>query len=105
MLDRIPERNESEDATNNPDASSAPFRIFNIGKGSPTKLLDFVEILEDVIGKKAKIEKLPMQPGDVLSTHADTSGLMELTGYKPTTDLKEGVGKFVKWYKSYYKLS
>ena len=76
-------------------------RIVNIGRSRPVNLLVFIELLEKYLGKEAKKIFLPIQPGDVPSTWADTTSLKELTGYAPITDLEEGIRKFVAWYKSY----
>ena len=76
-------------------------RIFNIGRSRPVNLLVFIELLEKHLGKEARKIFLPIQPGDVPSTWADTTALKELTGYAPVTDLDEGIRKFVAWYKSY----
>ena len=86
------------------DASPAPYRLFNIGNGSPVRLLDFVEAIETALGKPAIRNLLPMQPGDVLATWADTEALFEATGYKPKMALQEGVESFVAWYKAYYQV-
>lgn len=87
-----------------PANSNAPFRIFNIGNGNPAQLSDYIDALEDALGKKAKREMLPMQPGDIPDTHADTSKLQQATGYKPDTSVREGVQKFVAWYRDYYSV-
>jgi UDP-glucuronate 4-epimerase len=84
------------------DGSSAPYRIYNIGNNSPIQLLDFIKTLEKSLGKEAKKNFMEMQDGDVVSTYADVSGLMDDFGYKPDTSLDVGVEKFVKWYKSFY---
>lgn len=86
------------------DASPAPYRLYNIGNGSPVRLLDFVEAIETALGKPAIRNMLPMQPGDVLATWADTEALFEATGYKPKMALQEGVESFVAWYKAYYQV-
>ena len=86
------------------DTSPAPYRLFNIGNGSPVRLLDFVEAIETALGKRAIRNMLPMQPGDVLATWADTEALFEATGYKPKMALQEGVESFVAWYKAYYQV-
>ncbi|MFM5031958.1 NAD-dependent epimerase [Aeromonas media] len=86
------------------DASPAPYRLYNIGNGSPVRLLDFVEAIETALGKPAIRNLLPMQPGDVLATWADTEALFEATGYKPKMALQEGVESFVDWYKTYYRV-
>ncbi len=83
---------------------NAPCRLFNIGNNQPEKLLDFIGLLENAIGKTAQKEFLPMQAGDVKATYADTSALQAWVGFKPNTPLKEGVEKFVKWYRQYYQL-
>ncbi len=86
----------------NPDSSFAPYKIFNIGNGVPTKLIDFIEILENALGIKA-IKKLePMQLGDVKSTAASTSNLQKWINYKPKTPVEDGIKKFVNWYKKFY---
>jgi len=84
--------------------SSAPYRIYNIGYGNPVKLLDFIATLEEVLGIPAKKNMLPLQPGDVERTFADTTELEKDLGYKPKVNVREGVEKFVAWYKSYYRV-
>ncbi len=86
-----------------PSVSSAPYKIFNIGNNSPVKLLDFIRILEDTIGIKAKKIFLPMQPGDVHTTYADIDDLTKLTGFRPVTSIETGLKRFVEWYRDYYK--
>ncbi len=85
-----------------PDISSAPYRIYNIGNNSPVQLLDFIETLEEAIGINAKKDFMPMQDGDVESTYADVKDLMKDFGYKPETNLKEGIRHFVDWFKKFY---
>ncbi|MGQ0765583.1 MAG: NAD-dependent epimerase [Gemmatimonadota bacterium] len=87
-----------------PASSSAPFRILNIGSHRPVNLADYVDAIEEAVGKKALREPAPMQPGDVLSTWADVTDLERLTGYRPATPVREGVRRFVSWYRSYYKV-
>ncbi len=87
----------------NPAYSKAPFRMYNIGNNKPVKLMDFISVIEKEIGKKAKINMLPMQPGDVEATWADTEALEKDFGYKPDTSIEVGIKKFVKWYLKYYK--
>ncbi|OBU11935.1 protein CapI [Photobacterium aquimaris] len=82
--------------------SSAPYRIYNIGNGKSEKLMDYIEALEDSLGIEAKKNFMPMQPGDVYKTYADTNGLFEATGYKPETPIKQGVENFVQWYRDFY---
>ncbi|MBN8085165.1 NAD-dependent epimerase [Vibrio vulnificus] len=86
-----------------PATSSAPYRVYNIGNGKPVKLMDYIQALEDSLGIKVKKNFMPMQPGDVYQTYADTSALFEATGYQPKVDVKEGVAKFVQWYMSCYE--
>lgn len=85
-----------------PATSSAPYRLYNIGHSSPVKLMDYIETLEDVLGKQAVKEYCPMQPGDVLHTFSDVSDLEMEFGYKPATSLHEGLKRFAAWYKGYY---
>ena len=82
--------------------STAPYRIYNIGNGKSEKLMDYIEALEDSLGIEAKKNFMPMQPGDVYKTYADTNGLFEATGYKPETPIKQGVANFVQWYRDFY---
>jgi UDP-glucuronate 4-epimerase len=86
-----------------PASSRAPYKLYNIGNNNPVKLMDFIKAIEESVGKKAKKELLPIQPGDVQTTWADTSDLEKDLGYKPNTSMKEGVRKFVEWYMHYYK--
>ena len=81
-----------------PDSSIAPFRIFNIGNNQPVKLGEYIEAIEQALGKKAFKKLLPLQPGDVQDTYADSSKLSQTLGYKPSTPVREGVEKFVEWY-------
>lgn len=85
-----------------PANSSAPYRVYNIGNGSPVKLLDFIEALETSLGIVAAKNMLPMQPGDVHATWAETEDFFSTTGYQPKIGVKEGVARFVEWYKNYY---
>lgn len=87
-----------------PASSNVAFRIYNIGADRPVKLTDYVAAIEDSVGKKAIIELLPLQPGDVPDTAADVSDLEAATGYRPTTSVRDGVGRFVEWYRDYYKV-
>lgn len=88
-----------------PTSSSAPYRIFNIGNNTPVHLLNFIETLEECLGKKAEKELLPMQPGDVPVTYADVTALKEAVDFNPSTPLAVGLEKFAEWFCSYYKLS
>jgi UDP-glucuronate 4-epimerase len=84
------------------ESTQVPFKIYNIGNNSPVQLLEFIKTLETAIGKVATKNFLPMQDGDVVSTYADVSDLINDFGYKPDTKLSDGIGKFVKWYKEFY---
>ena len=83
---------------------AAPFRVVNIGNSDKVRLLDFIEAIEDELGKKAIRNYMPMQTGDVPATWADASVLQQLTGYKPETGFREGIAKFVRWYREYYEV-
>ena len=87
-----------------PASSSAPYKIYNIGHGSPINLMDFVKAIESELGIEAKKNFRGMQPGDVYQTYADTQDLFEATGYKPKVGVQEGVANLVRWYKEYYKV-
>ncbi len=84
------------------DISSAPWRVYNIGNGNPVPLLNYIEELERCLGIDSNKNMLPIQPGDVESTHADVDGLFEAVGYRPQTSIAEGVLEFVEWYRTYY---
>ena len=84
-------------------AAAAPYRIFNIGNGKPVELMEFIKILERNLGISAKKEFTDMQKGDVIETFADTTALQNWVGYSPKTNIEEGIEKFVKWYKDFYK--
>jgi UDP-glucuronate 4-epimerase len=84
--------------------NNPPYNIYNIGNSSPVKLMDFIETIEKALGKEAVKEFHDMQPGDVYKTYADVSELEKNFGYAPHTSLKNGIGKFVNWYKSFYKI-
>jgi UDP-glucuronate 4-epimerase len=86
-----------------PSSSTAPYKIYNIGNSSPVPLLEFIAAIEQGLGQKAKMELLPMQPGDVVETHADISELERDLGYQPHTTVAEGVAKFTKWYSNFFR--
>ena len=86
----------------NPATSAAPYRVFNIGNGRPVNLMRYIEVLEQCLGRKAVIEMLPMQPGDVQKTTAGVQALEEAVGFRPRTTVEEGIAKFVEWYRDYY---
>ncbi|MCF7519538.1 MULTISPECIES: NAD-dependent epimerase [unclassified Pseudoalteromonas] len=101
--DVIPERNDHwRVETGSPSTSSAPYRVYNIGHGSPINLMKFIEAIESELGIEAKKNFREMQAGDVYKTFADTQDLFAATGYKPAIGLEEGVTKLVTWYKSFY---
>jgi UDP-glucuronate 4-epimerase len=85
-----------------PGSSHCPYRVFNIGNNEPVELSYFIEVLEDCIGRKAKKNYLPLQPGDILETFADVSQLEQLIGFKPATPIEKGIAKFVNWYRAYH---
>ncbi len=103
LLDKAPQFNWDWDREKPiPSTSYAPYRIYNIGNNQPVKLLDFINTIEKVLGKKAMIEYLPMQAGDVEVTYADVDDLQRDVGYKPQTPLDQGIKKFADWYLTYY---
>jgi UDP-glucuronate 4-epimerase len=85
-----------------PGTSFAPYRIYNIGNNSPVELLKFIEVLEGCLGMTANKNLLPLQPGDVPATCADVDDLVRDVGFKPSTSIETGIGRFVEWYKSYF---
>ena len=87
-----------------PGASNAPWRVHNIGNSKPVELLDVVRLLESAIGKKAKRELLPMQPGDVPVTYADIDDLVRDVDFRPVTPIAEGIARFIDWYRAYHRL-
>jgi UDP-glucuronate 4-epimerase len=104
LIDAVPQRPQKPEDIASGDSLSpaAPFRVVNIGNSDRVRLLDFVEAIEAEIGKTAIRNYMPMQQGDVPATWADASLLQNLTGYKPQTPIKEGVARFVNWYRDYY---
>jgi len=103
VLLKIPVPNTNWDGANpDPGTSYAPYRLYNIGNNNPVELMHFIKILEQCIGKKANMNMLPMQPGDVTATFADIDDLCKDTGFKPNTPIEKGLEYFVDWYKSYY---
>lgn len=101
---KIPHPNPQWD-TKNPDPSTsfAPYKIYNIGNNQPVELLRFIEVLEECLGKKAKKNLLPIQPGDVPETYADVDDLIKDVGFKPSTPIEVGIKNFVEWYKKFYE--
>ncbi|MEG2039665.1 MAG: NAD-dependent epimerase [Hafnia sp.] len=90
--------------TGTPAASIAPYRVYNIGNSSPVELMDYIKALEDALGIEAAKNMLPLQPGDVLETSADTQALYDVIGFKPETTVQAGVKNFVDWYRDFYKV-
>ena len=105
VLDKIPESNANwNSAAPDPASSLAPYRLYNIGHNQPVELMYFIEVLEKNLGKKAKLNMLPLQAGDVPATYADVDDLIRDVGYKPSTSIEEGIANFVEWYKNYYSI-
>ncbi len=84
------------------DQTGAPWKIFNIGRNKPENLMKIISVLEEALGKKAKMEMLPMQPGEMVDTYANSTPLITETGYQPLVNIEEGLSKFVDWYKGFY---
>ncbi|WP_424941175.1 NAD-dependent epimerase/dehydratase family protein [Aliiroseovarius sp. S253] len=106
LIDSPPVRPDSKDDIEEGDSLSpaAPYRVVNVGNSDKVRLLDFVEAIEDALGKKATRNYMEMQKGDVPATWADATLLHRLTGYSPATDFRDGVNSFVAWYRDYYKV-
>lgn len=105
LLPLAPKANKEWDESKDDLSSSfAPYKIYNIGNNQPVQLEKFISVLEDKLGKKAIKNYMDMQPGDVLRTYADVSDLEKDIDFKPSTSIEEGLGKFVEWYKQYYKI-
>jgi UDP-glucuronate 4-epimerase len=103
VLDQPPVGNPAWDGmAPDPASSLAPYRLFNIGNEQPVELLRYIEVLEACLGRKAQLELLPLQAGDVPDTEADVSALAAAVGYKPSVGVEEGVARFVAWYREYY---
>ena len=105
LIPKIPKPDPSWNAmAPDPSASFAPYRVFNIGNNQPVQLLRFIEVIEEKLNKKATKNFMAIQEGDVPETYADVDDLMREVGFKPETDIEEGIGKFVDWYLDYYKV-
>jgi UDP-glucuronate 4-epimerase len=103
LVKRIPEPNPLWNGDcPDPGTSRAPYRIYNIGNNNPVELEEFISTLEEKLGRKAIKEYMPIQPGDVPATYADVDDLMRDAGFRPETSIKDGIGRFVDWYKDYY---
>jgi len=87
-----------------PATAASPHRVFNIGNSQPTKLLRFIEVMEQALGREAIKDFQPMQPGDVVATAADTSALEQWVGFKPSTSIETGVEGFARWYRDYFNV-
>lgn len=105
VLDRVPAGNPDwSGAEPDPATSAAPYRIYNIGNNRPVELMDYIRVLEDCLGREARMNLLPLQPGDVPDTYADVADLVRDTGYCPDTPVTEGVARFVDWYRGFYRV-
>lgn len=105
-LDKVPPIDELWNS-NQPDPATsgvAPYRLFNIGNERPVELLQYIEVLEACLGRKAIMEMLPLQPGDVPDTEADVTDLIQTVGYRPQVSVETGVANFVRWYREYYRV-
>ena len=104
VIDRIPEGRPAQDGARDPWGGSAPTALYNIGNNNPVELMDFIRTLETATGKKAQLNMMPAQPGDVPATWADIDDLQRDVGFKPATPLAEGIPRFVAWFREYYRL-
>lgn len=105
LIDKAPSKNDNKKGVElNTSESFAPYKLYNIGNNNPVNVKDFLKILEEQIGKKAIVESMPMQKGDMYKTYADIEDLVNVTGYSPQVDIETGLKSFVDWYKSYYKV-
>lgn len=105
LLPIAPTANPDWDETKDKLSESfAPYKVYNIGNNQPVRLEDFISVLEDKLGKKARKKYMDMQPGDVVRTYADVSDLEEAINFKPKTSIEDGLGKFVEWYKDFYNI-
>lgn len=106
LIPKAPEGNRQWDPHHpDPASSFAPYKIFNIGNNKPVELIEFIEVLEKKLGKKAIKNYLPLQEGDVEETYADIADLERETGFRPQTSIETGIGNFVNWYREYYKIA
>lgn len=105
LQDVIPQKDDNWSVeTGSPATSSAPYRVYNIGNSHPVTLISYIEAIEKALGITAIKNLMPMQPGDVLETSADTQALFDAIGFKPQTSVEEGVKRFVDWYRDFYKI-
>jgi UDP-glucuronate 4-epimerase len=106
VLECVPKGNPAWSGDHpDPATSYAPYKLYNIGNNAPVELLQFIEVLEAALGKKAQKNLLPIQSGDVPATYADVDDLMADVGFKPSTSIEDGVGRFVAWYREYYQVA
>jgi len=106
VMGRLPEANPTWNGdAPDPGTSSAPYKIYNIGNNNPVALIKFIEVIESVLGLKARKEFMDMQPGDVTATYADVDDLMADVGFKPATPIETGIERFVEWFKEFYQYS
>jgi UDP-glucuronate 4-epimerase len=104
VLDRpAPPNPDWNSASPDPGTSAAAWRVYNIGNNSPVELMDYIAALERALGKKAEMELLPLQAGDVPDTYANVEDLVKEFHYKPATTVEEGINRFVEWYRYYFK--
>lgn len=104
-LDKVATPNASWNSnTPDPSTSRAPYRIYNIGNSQPVELMHFIAAIEKAVGRPAKLNMLPMQPGDVLRTEADVATLVADVGFEPRTPIEDGVRRFVDWYRDFYRV-
>ncbi len=104
VIDKVAEPNTEFDTSDpDPATSYAPYRVYNIGNNEPVQLMEFIETIENAVGKPAEKNMMGMQDGDVVATYANIDSLYEAVGFKPRTPLKEGIQKFVDWYKDYHQ--
>ena len=103
VIDKVAEPNKNYDKSlPDPATSYAPYRVYNIGNNEPVELMEFIETIENAVGKKAEKNMMGMQDGDVVATYANIDALVDAVGFKPATPLKNGIHKFVDWYKNYH---
>ena len=104
-LDRVATANPAWSGDHpDPGTSAAPYRLYNIGNNNPVELMHLIHVLESELGKEARKNMLPIQPGDVPATYADVDALIMDVGFKPSTSIEEGIARFVQWYRDYYAL-
>ena len=104
VMDKIPKPNSGWSGDNPDSATSyAPYKLYNIGNNNPVELIQFIETIEEVLGKKSQKNLLSIQAGDVPATYADVDELIGDVGFKPETSVQVGIERFVRWYKEYYR--